>query len=72
MTIQADTIRQSMPRPKASVPKMETRQSTTQGNLSGTCKGERQIRIFKKGGNHMESKNFMTVDEVAQYNGLIN
>jgi len=66
MTVQADTIRQSMPRPKASVPKMETRQSTTQGNLSGTCKGERQIRIFKKGGNHMESKNFMTVDEVAQ------
>lgn len=66
MTVQADTIRQSMPRPKASVPKMETRQSTTQGNLSENCKGERQIRIFKKGGNHMESKNFMTVDEVAQ------
>ena len=50
MTVQADTIRQSMPRPKASVPKMETRQSTTQGNLSGTCKGERQNKIFKERG----------------------
>lgn len=50
MTVQADTIRQSMPRPKASVPKMETRQSTKQGNLSGTCKGERQNKIISERG----------------------
>ena len=44
---------------------METRQSTKQGNLSGKNKGERQTK-HKKGGNHLENKTFMTVEEVAK------
>ena len=44
---------------------METRQSTKQGNLSGKNEGERQNKR-KKGGNHLENKTFMTVEEVAK------
>ena len=44
---------------------MKIRQSTKQGNLSGKSKGERQNKR-KKGGNHLENKTFMTVEEVAK------
>jgi hypothetical protein len=65
MTVQASTNRGSTRRPKASVRRGIKRQSTQKGNLSGTCKRKRQ-KNKRKGGNQMEDKKFLTVDEVAK------
>lgn len=47
MIVQTDTSQKSMRRPKGSVWRARIRQSTKQGNLSGTGKGKRQNVIYK-------------------------
>jgi ribosomal protein S25 len=66
MTVQADTIRKVCQDRKRAYQRWKHDKVPRKATCQEAVRESGKTKFLKKGGNHMENKNFMTVDEVAQ------